>query len=135
MAAPKGNQYAKGLTTNGRPEKYTQEWLIEEAKALRQWIDNDNNFFLKGFSYQRGYDPTRIHEFVKKSEDFSSAYDYAKHKQTERFLTNGLKRTWDPGFTKYAMARVCGDEWKNSWDREEDKSEGPTTVIINKIGK
>lgn len=135
MAAPKGNQYAKGLTTSGRPEIYTEEWLKQEAKDLLEWIEKPDSYFLNGFAFRRGYDPTRFHDFKLKSDEFSKAYQFAKNRQTEKFMMNGLTRTWDPGFTSKCMARVCGDEWKNSWDREEEKNSIPTTVIINKIEK
>lgn len=134
MAAPKGNQYAKG-NEGGRPEKYTDEWLREEAKELLAWIEKPSNYFLNGFAYQRGYSPKRLPEFTQKSKEFSDSYEIAKWKQSEKFAMKALTREWDPGFTKYTMARVCGDEWKNSWDREEDKGAAPTTVIINKIEK
>ncbi len=123
MAAPKGNKNALGNVDSGRPEKYTPEWLQKEAIEFKKWIDQDKNFHLKSFAFERGYSPQRLSEFAKSSIVFSEAYEYAKHKQTERFLINALKRTWDPTFTRYAMARLCGDEWKNSWDREEEKVE------------
>lgn len=137
MAAPKGNQYAKGLTTSGRPEKYTDEWLAQEAKELLAWIevDSDKKIYLGSFAKDRGYDRQRLTEFANKSLEFSDAYKKAKQWQEEKFIRNGLTRLWDPGFTSKCMARVCGDEWKNSWDREEEKQTTPTTVIINKIEK
>lgn len=127
MAAPKGNQYAKGLTKAnsgiGRPAKYTPEWIDEEAKALREWVAKDSGFYLGSFAKQRGYHRQRFPKFIELSKDFEDAYREAQQWQEEKFLNNALTRTWDSGFAKYAMARVCGDEWKNSWDKEEEKSE------------
>lgn len=145
MAAPKGNQYAKGLTKAnsniGRPEKYTDEWCAEEAKALMSWVEQDKEFnddkkiYLGSFALERGYHRKRIAEFAQKSKEFASAYEFAQNWQTTKFIRNALIRKWDPGFTQYVMARVCAPEWKKAWDKEEEKSEGPTTVIINKIEK
>lgn len=136
MAAPnKKTPPAKSPNPVGRPVIYDENRLIEEAKALREFIAKDAGNYIGSFARQRGYHRRRIPEFVKVSREFSLAYEEAQQWQEEKFLTNGLTRTWDPGFTSKVMARVCGDEWKNSWDREEDKTEVATTVIINKIEK
>ena len=134
MAAPKGNQYAVG-NQGGRPEIYTDEWLEKEADILLKWLEEGNGIYLGSFARSRGYDRHRLPEFANQSKVFSAAYRQAKAWQEEKFMINGLTRLWDPGFTSKCMARVCGDEWKNSWDREEDKGSAPTTVIINKIEK
>jgi hypothetical protein len=138
MAAPKGNKYALGCTTNGSPEKYTSEWGDAEAKILLAWIKDETNdpnkkIYLGSFALERGYHRARFQEFKEKSKDFANAYETAKVWQEQKFITNALTRKWDPGFTARVMARVCGDEWKNSWDREEEKSEQAPTIIINKI--
>ena len=41
-------------SAGGRPEKYTQEWLIEEAKALREWIVQPRSLWSKCLAYERG---------------------------------------------------------------------------------
>ena len=145
MAAPKGNQYAKGLTKAnsdiGRPEKYTKEWCDQEATALLEWIKDENNdpnvkIYLGSFALERGYHRNRFSEFKEKSEVFACAYMQAQIWQERKFITNALTKKWDPGFTQYVMARVCSPEWKKSWDREEDKKDQPPpTIIINKIEK
>lgn len=141
MAAPKGNQYTKGLTKEnsgiGRPEKYTQEWCSEEANALLDWIKLPDNLFLQDFAWDRGYDPNRIAEFEKKSETFSGAIKEFKDRQLTKLLKFGLSRVFDSGFTQYTLPRICRDPvWKKSWDKEEDKADmAPPTIIINKIEK
>jgi len=134
MGAPIGNKNALGHG-KGRPAKYTEDWLAEEAKSLREWIDDDTHFHLNGFAFEHGYDPSRYQEFQERSVDFAQAFKYAKYKQQERFMLKSLSKEWDGGFARYAMARVCGPEWKASWDREESIEAHPTTVIINKIEK
>lgn len=119
----------------GRPKIYDEARLIEEAKALREFVANDAGNYIGSFARQRGYHRQRISDFVKISPEFMDAYKEALQWQEEKFMMNALTRTWDPGFTAKCMARVCGDEWKNSWDREEEKDQSPTTVIINKIEK
>ena len=136
MVAPsKKKPPVKAPNPVGRPLKYTEEWLKEEAENLLKWIEEDKGLFLGDFAFQQGYSRYRLTEFCTKSNVFSNAYEVAKQWQERKFMLNGLTRTWDPGFTSLCMARVCDPVWKKSWDREEEKTEGPTTVIINKIEK
>lgn len=118
MAAPKGNQYAKGKAT-GRPKIWTDEAIEEEADAMLEWIKDPKNLYIGVFAAQRGYNRARLSEFARGNKVFARAYDEAKQWQENVMLTNGLTRLWDPGFTSKAMARVCSDDWKNSWDKEE----------------
>jgi len=116
MAAPSKKS---APTIMGRPEKYTQEWLAEEAKALREWVAKDGGLYIGSFARQRGYGRQRLSEFVEKNKDFADAMDEAQLWQEEKFLTKGLNREWDSAQVRYTMARVCGDRWKNSWDKED----------------
>jgi hypothetical protein len=120
MAAPKGNQYAKGSVNNGRPLIYDDERIEEEAAALLEWIkvDSDAKLYIGSFARERGYDRARLSEFARANNVFARAYALAKMWQEEKFIRNGLNRSWDAGFTSKVMARVCGDEWKNSWDKD-----------------
>jgi hypothetical protein len=135
MAAPKGNQYAKGKAT-GRPLIYDDERIEEEANALLEWIKAPSSYYIGVFAKDRGYNRARLQEFARENKVFAVAYQNAKQWQENVFIMNALTRTWDPGFTSKVMSRVCGDEWKNSWDQPEDKAESaPSTIIINKIDK
>ena len=136
MAAPVGNKFAAGHGY-GRPTKYTDEWIENEAKSLLDWAKLPDSLFLQDFCWDRGYDPSRIGEFEKKSEIFSAAVKQFKDRQVSKLIKYGLSRTFDPGFTQYVLPRVCRDPiWKKSWDKEEDKSEqAAPTIIINKIEK
>jgi hypothetical protein len=127
MAAPKGNQYAKG-NTGGRPAIYDDERISQEAKALIEWTARDGGLYLDSFARQRGYSRQRLYEWEKSNIEFADALMHARAWQEEKFLTKGLNREWDATFTKYAMARVCGDKWKASWDKE-DKEVKSTDVL------
>lgn len=121
----------------GRPEKYTDEWLKEEAKALKEWIQGPRNLWLKGFAYERGYKPQRYPEFAQKSPDFSESLEFAKDEQERKFLHGAWSKEMGLDFVRYFMPRMLKDrpEWKQAFDKEEDKAEHATTVIINKIEK
>lgn len=116
----KGNQNAKGCTTSGKPPKYTEEWIREEAKILIAWVKKDEGFYLGDFAFERGYGWQRLSEFVKKSPEFADAMELAKQWQERKFLHNGLSKEWDSAQVRYTMARVCGDRWKASYDSAID---------------
>jgi hypothetical protein len=132
MAAPKGNQYALG-NNGGAPKRYTPEWMANEAEALREFIKKDDGYYIGTFAKRRGYHRRRIPEFVKASVEFALAYEEAQMWQEEKFIVKALTKEWDAPFAFKCMARVCGDEWKNSWDREEDKVELPPQIIQHVI--
>lgn len=134
MAAPVGNKYALG-NKGGRPEKYSDEWLKSEAKALLNWLEDDKHIFLGTFARERGYCRQNFEDYCKKSKEFSDAMLLAKAWQEEKLLVGALTRAFDAGQVRYTMARVCSQEWKASWDQPEDAKEHATTVIINKIEK
>ena len=135
MAAPKGNQYAKG-NKGGRPVIWDDDAIENEAEALIEWIKQPKNNYLGVFAFERGYNRARLTEFAHSNKVFSVAYQRAKQWQENIFSMNALTRTWDPGFTARVMARVCGDEWKNSWDQPEERGEqAPANIIINEIKK
>lgn len=132
MAAPKGNVFAKGKAT-GRPIIWTDEAIEEEANALLEWIKDPKNLYIGVFAAQRGYSRQRLGEFARDNKVFSAAYQEAKQWQENIMLMNALTRVWDPGFTSKAMARVCGDEWKNSWDAQpaDEGIKALATAVMN----
>ncbi len=132
MAAPKGNQYAKGHGC-GRPLLWTDDAIEEEAKALLEWIKDPKNLYIGVFAAQRGYNRARLHEFSHSNKVFANAYHEAKQWQENIMAMNALTRTWDPGFTSKVMARVCGDEWKNSWDAQpqDEGLKALATAVMN----
>lgn len=133
MAAPKGNQYAKGHG-KGRPKIWDDDAIEEEANALLEWIKDPKNLYIGVFAAQRGYDRARLSEFAKSNKVFSCAYREAKQWQENLMAMNAMTRVWDPGFTSKVMARVCCDEWKNSWDGAIDPEtlkQAINTAIMN----
>lgn len=115
----------------GQPEKYTLEWIENEADILREWVANDGGLYIGSFARQRGYCRSRLCEFSKKSVKFSCAMDEARLWQEEKFLEKGLTKEWDATQVRYTMARVCGDIWKASYDREESEKEVILNITVN----
>ncbi len=120
MAAPKGNQYAKG-NKGGAPLIYDDEFIENEALALRAWAVGPRNLWLKGFAYERGYTPTRMWEFGQKNDEFAKALEFAKDEQERKFVYGAWSKEMDMAFVKHFMPRMLKDrpEWKTSWDKDE----------------
>lgn len=87
MAAPKGNKFgvepnkgnkwALGLDTSGRPKIWTREAILEQAKELLKWAATNDALVIREFSAIQGYRQQNISEWCKKEDEFSEAYDRA----------------------------------------------------------
>lgn len=133
QAKKAGTLKKQDYSNNGVPAKYTAEWIEEEANHLRKWIADGGGNYLGSFARERGYHRQRLSEFVKVSTAFADAYREAQQWQEEKFIMNALTRAWDPGFTAKVMSRVCTDEWKSSFDREESDKDITVNVNVNRI--
>ena len=135
MAAPKGNQYAKGHG-KGRPIKWDDDAIENEALALLDWIKSPSSYYIGVFAESRGYDRAQMKDFVDKNKVFANAYRRARQWQENMFITKGLSKEWDSTFASRIMARVCNPEWRNSWDQPESTTvEHIGNVTINKVTK
>ena len=123
---PIGNQKALGSTTNGAPEKYTEEWLELEAIEMVKWFEKPRNIWLKGFALERGYSPVRFDEFQKKSAVFAEALCKAKALQESKLVQGGLFNETNAGFTKFVL------ENNHAWS-ERQKIMGDASNPLNFI--
>lgn len=87
----------------GRPTQYTQEWLEEEAEAFIAWMKKPRSIYFKTFAIERGYSPTRLHEFAKMNDNFSRAMEYAAHWQEQKLLTTALYNETNAGMAKFVL--------------------------------
>jgi hypothetical protein len=56
--------------------------------------------------------------------------------QENKFIHNALTKEWDGAHARYVMARVCGDIWKASYDRDDSEAKDITLNInVNKVSK
>jgi len=139
MAAAKGN---KNVVVNkgGRPVIYDEAYIARETADLLEWLKdfhkNPDKIYLGDWSAEKPYDEHRIHEWCKVNPAFSSAIAQCKRMQEKKFLKMGLEKKWAEGFTMFAMARLCADKWKKSYDTPSESAEQHIgTVTINKIYK
>ena len=135
MAAPKGNQYAKGHKARP-PVIYDDDYIENEALELRQWADTNLDLWIKDFAHLRGYSPQRFYEWRDKNKVFAEAFEYAKDKQERKFYHGAMTKELDMVFVKYFMPRVLKDrpEWKASWDAPVDTDalkQAVETAVLN----
>ena len=105
--APKGNQNAVG--NRGQPiQLYTQEWIEEEAKIFRDWLQKPDSLFFTTFATDRGYCIQRLTEFANKSVVFSEVLKYAKDIQHNRLINCGRRNETNAGLTKFVLANHHG---------------------------
>jgi len=129
MAAPKGNKYAKNHG-EGAPEKYTHQWLENEAQAFLEWMNFPTSLYFKSFALERGYSPQRLSEFAEKSEVFSEVLSRAKFWQESKLVNGALMRKYDCGMTKFVLANHHG--WMEKSQISGDAT-NPLSIILERI--
>lgn len=78
MAAPKGNQYAKGHGY-GRPPEVSDEDLIEIGKEMVKWFkDTPDAIFIQEFAIHKELPVTKLFHWNEQREVFKSYYDKAR---------------------------------------------------------
>ena len=112
---------------------YDVAFIDNEAQELRKFIKSDHGIYIGSFARERGFSRQRLMEFCQKSTLFADAMEEARQWQEEKFLRMGLTKVWDSAQVRYTMARVCGDMWKASFDKEEADKDVTLNVMINEI--
>lgn len=122
MPAPKGhpNYDTEGLA--GRPKKYDDAFIENEAVELEKWVEKPNSPWFEDFANQRGYSPEYLSRWAKDNERFNQAYKRAQALQKSILVRGGLTNKFNPSFTKFVMANTCG--WS---EKSEQKISGDAT--------
>lgn len=109
MPAPKGHpNYAKAPNLGGRPPKYSQEEIEQEAEYFFEWLQEPNHIFFKHFATERGYDAQHLARFAQQNDRFREVYKYAKSVSETRIMTYGLFKKLDTGLVKFALVNHHG---------------------------
>lgn len=132
---PRGSMPVKKKAKTGPkgPIKYNEYVLEREAEALIEWCKKGDDIYLGNFALKRGYHRKRFPDFAKTSQVFADALEIAMQWQEAKCIQNALTRKWDSAFTSRIMARICGPEWKTSWDKEDEVADRVINVTVNKI--
>ena len=130
--APKGHKAYNEDGEGGRPVKYTDEFIQNEAEAFEKWMKLPGSIYFKRFAFDRGYSPQRLSEFAEQNKRFSEVYLRAKEWQEIRLAEGGLTSEFNSGFCKFVMGNVCG--WV---DKVETKVSGdplnPLGFILDSV--
>jgi hypothetical protein len=134
MGAPKGHPNYDTEHKAGRPVIYDDAFIERECDALEKWLHDEDNemFFLNEFIFKRRYSKQRISEFCEKNKRYSELVKIAKERQENKLIQGALTRTFDAGFTKFLMPRLCGDHWQEVRNIKVT-SNGPVTDLIGEI--
>lgn len=129
MAAPRGNQNAKGHG-EGRPQEYTSEWIDSEAKLFLEWMKKPDSLYFKAFAIERGYAPQRLTEFADKNVNFAEALSQAKGWQESRLVLLGCYKKIDSSMAKFVLTNC------HSWAEKNQLSGdvvNPLSFILREI--
>lgn len=78
MAAPKGNQFAKGHGC-GRPPDTSDKELVELGKEMVEWfMDNPDAIFIQEFAIHKNLPVTKLFHWNDQREIFRSYYERAR---------------------------------------------------------
>jgi len=90
----------------GRPKKYTDEWIDNEADVFEAWLAKQAKkpiFWYKEFVRMRGYRPEYISEWGHKNKKFSKVLNSAKALQEEKLAMGGLQGHLNPTLSIFLL--------------------------------
>lgn len=130
MPAPKGHDPYPGCETGGRPKKYTDAFITQEADAFLEWMQKPDSIWYKDFALERGYSPECLSIWAKTHEKFSQVYEISQHWQQSKLIKGGLFSQYNPTITKLVLANTCG--WT---DRTQVAGDGsnPLAFVLNQV--
>lgn len=126
LPAPKGNKYAKGCKTNGRPPIYSNpEQLQSKAdEYFKKCLSDDRPVTISGLCYHLGF------------ESLQSFYDYEKRKEfsytikkLRLFVVSVYEELLSKGNSTGAIFALKNFGWK---DKQEIEQTGDVSITINK---
>jgi hypothetical protein len=109
MPAPKG--HPPYSLNGGRPIKYTEEYIENEANELEIWMKKEDSIWFKDFALERGYHPDQLVNWSKQNETFSCAYNRLKAWQESVLVKGGLKKKYNSAIVAMSLCNNHG--WKN----------------------
>jgi hypothetical protein len=134
MAAPKGNQYAKGNPNSGRPSQWTEEKLAEFGNQFLEWAQKDTSLVMMAFAGEHTHDPDVIYDLAEKDKVFSRIHQRVKaiigaRREALAMSGNGSHVVWSK------TARMYDDRYDKNVSREiYDKAKQETKGKLDAIG-
>lgn len=132
MGAPKGHAPYNVNGEGGRPLRFTDEEIEALAEEFLEWLDREENFWIKDFCLEKRLDPNYMHDWCERSERFRLAFIIGKNKQESKTYKGGLIGKFNSNIVKLALTNHHG--WV---EKHESKISGdaqnPLACIIEKI--
>lgn len=135
MAAPKGNKFAVG--NSGKPKLWDREKVFSD---LIEWAKQPDSINLNKFcaTYDPPFSPTKLHDWLKESDEYREAYSIAKSFlgfRREEKLTQGLlhQKAFDLNATVYDLflKEELRDQANEDAARKKDiNSTTPSQVVV-----
>lgn len=130
---PKGNQLAKGSTTNGAPKIYTKEYVDSLIPDLTEWAKRDDAIVFNRWIATRGFHQQRCSDFCQVSQDFMEAYKQAKLTVAMRREELAMQGKLDAGIVKHTMHVYDAEIFQSLIDLKkagQPDSQQPATVNV-----
>jgi hypothetical protein len=138
MASPKGHPPYNVNGEGGRPKRFTEEFINNEADEFLLWIKKPNNLWFEDFAEERDYNPRLLSEWAKENERFREAYERAKYKQKSILIKGGLLFKFNSAITKFVLMNCSNMKEKqeitdktNSMDSVLQKIDGCSKDVVN----
>ena len=107
------------MAKRGRPRKYTERFLRKIAKELFEWLREEDNFYLKGFTFDKPYSFYQLSEWARRSKYFSQALKKAHEIQEYKLVQNATENKFNSTFVIFTLKNIAG--WRDQ--RKEEHKE------------
>jgi hypothetical protein len=108
MGAPKGHPPYAGCEKGGRPRKYDDDFIINEANQFLIWMGKPESVWYECFAIERGYNPHLLSEWAKHNKKFATVYEYAQGWQKAKLINGGLTGKYNSNVLKLVLANTIG---------------------------
>ncbi len=125
MPAPEGNKNAVG-NNGGRKKQFD---LVEEARELIKWADQEDALILRYFAPMRGFSVKSMYQWAEEHVEFGEAFEYARDKIGCRREMIYLNAKSESPFKRYAPIY---DEALHQFERGEKKFDAEIEKDIQK---
>lgn len=119
MASPKGHAPYNTKGEGGRPKRFTDEFIENEAEEFLKWMKQPKSVWYETFAYERGYTAQCLSEWAKINDRFREVYQISQTWQKQRLLSGSLFNELNSSITKLVLANTIG--WT---DKQEQKFSG-----------
>jgi len=130
MPAPLGHPPYNQNGEGGRPQKYTPEFIDNQAIMLIKWLKDPENIFFEDFLLDQDIHPQRFSEWKLVNQRFSEAYELAYKRQESKLKNGSIRKNYDCGFAKFLLINNHGYSDKTESHITGDAN-NPFAVLIN----